>query len=254
ALSRPAKMVFLESPSNPMLDLVDIQAVAELAHRAGAIVVVDNVFGTQTGQKPLELGADMVMYSITKHHDGHGRVLGGALLGSEELIRGDLLKFYRQTGPAISAFNAWVVLKSLETLALRVDRMAANALLIAKALADHPQVEWLRYPHHPSHPQYELARRQMKHGGTVVSFNLRGGKKAAWQMLDALELIDISNNLGDAKSLACHPATTTHSSVAEEDRLAMGIGDGLIRLSVGLEHADDLIADLIGALDSSSRG
>jgi O-succinylhomoserine sulfhydrylase len=254
ALSRPARMVFLESPSNPMLDLVDIRAVAELAHRAGALVVVDNVFGTQTGQKPLELGADMVMYSITKHHDGHGRVLGGALLGSEELIRGDLLKFYRQTGPAISAFNAWVVLKSLETLALRVDRMAANASLVAEALADHPEVDWLRYPYHPSHPQYELARRQMSHGGTIVSFNLKGGKKSAWQVLDALELIDISNNLGDAKSLACHPATTTHSSVAEEDRLAMGIGDGLIRLSVGLEHADDLIADLCGALDTLRHG
>jgi len=254
ALSRPAKIVFLETPSNPMLDLVDIAAVAEMAHRAGALVVVDNVFGTQTGQKPLHLGADLVMYSITKHHDGHGRVLGGALIGSKELIGGDLLKFYRQTGPAISAFNAWVVLKSLETLTLRVDRMAANALAVADALADHPAVASLRYPHHSSHPQFELARRQMAHGGTIVSFDLKGGRSAAWQVLDGLEMIDISNNLGDAKSLACHPATTTHSSVTEQDRLAMGIGDGLVRLSVGLEHADDLIADLRQALDAVSRG
>ena len=252
ALSTPAKMVFLESPSNPRLDLVDITAVADLAHKAGAIVVVDNVFGTQTGQSPLELGADMVMYSLTKHHDGHGRVLGGALLGSEELIHEKLGKFYRQTGPGISSFNAWVLLKSLEDMGLRVERMCANAAVVADALSQHPAVSWVRYPHHVSHPQYPLAKSQMQHGGSIIAFDLAGGKTTAFAFLNRLGLIDISNNLGDSKTLACHPATTTHSSLDQDAKDKIGITDGLIRLSIGLEHQDDLIADLMQALDHLS--
>ncbi len=248
ALADGAQMVFMESPSNPVLDLVDIPAVAKLAHDAGAMVVVDNVFATQTGQSPLELGADLVMYSLTKHHDGHGRVLAGALLGAHDLINGEMLKFYRQTGPAISSFNAWVILKSLDTMALRIDRQAETSMAIADFLAAHPKVNGMRYPHHPSHPQYDLAKRQMRHGGSIVSFEVAGGQAQAFQFLNSLGLIDISNNLGDSKSLACHPATTTHSSLTKEDREDMGIIDGTIRLSVGLEHPDDLIADLSAAL------
>ena len=249
ALATPANIVFLETPSNPLLDCVDIAAVAEMAHKAGAIVIVDNVFATQTGQKPLELGADMVMYSITKHHDGHGRVLGGALIGSSALIEDRLGKFYRQTGPGISAFNAWVVLKSLETMSLRIDRMASNAAAIADVLADHPMIRDLRYPHHAAHPQYELARRQMTHGGSLIAFEVAGGKAGAFAFLNNLGLIDISNNLGDAKSLACHPSTTTHSSLDAAEQAAIGITDGLIRLSVGLEYKDNLLDDLIQSLD-----
>ena len=248
ALADGADMVFLESPSNPMLDLVDIKAVAKLAHDAGAMVVVDNVFATQTGQSPLELGADLVMYSLTKHHDGHGRVLAGALLGSKELLHGDMLKFYRQTGPAISSFNAWLILKSLDSMALRIDRQAENAKAISAFLVGHPKIDEMRYPHHPSHPQFALAQEQMRHGGTIIAFTINGGQTEAFRFLNSLDLIDISNNLGDSKTLACHPATTTHSSVSQEDRVEMGIGDGVIRLSVGLEHPDDVIADLSSAL------
>lgn len=249
ALSQPAQVVFLETPSNPMLELVDIAAVASLAQSAGAITVVDNVFGTQTGQSPLELGADVVMYSITKHHDGHGRVLGGALLGRKDFIEGDLLKFFRQTGPIISPFNAWVVLKSIETMALRVERKAENALALANFLDQHKAVDSVLYPHHPSHPQHDLARRQMRHGGTILSFAVNGGKARAFEALNRLELIDISNNIGDSKSLACHPASTTHHGVGAAARQAMRISDNTLRLSVGLEHADDLIADLAAALN-----
>ena len=248
ALADGAQMVFMESPSNPVLDLVDIPAVVKLAHDAGAMVVVDNVFATQTGQSPLELGADLVMYSLTKHHDGHGRVLAGALLGSHDLINGDMLKFYRQTGPAISSFNAWVILKSLDTMALRINRQAESSMAIAAFLDGHPKMKGMRYPHHPSHPQYDLAKRQMRHGGSIVSFEVAGGQAQAFQFLNSLGLIDISNNLGDTKSLACHPATTTHSSLAKADREDMGVKDGTIRLSVGLEDPDDLIADLSAAL------
>ena len=248
ALSKPAKLVFIESPSNPLLELVDIKAVAKLAHGAGALMVVDNVFGTQTGQAPLALGADMVMYSLTKHHDGHGRVLGGALLGSEELIRGDMLRFFRQTGPMISPFNAWVILKSLETQGMRVERQAETALALAEFLGKQDKVGRVLYPHHPDHPQHDLARKQMAHGGTILSIEVDGGRDEAFALLNKLELIDISNNLGDAKSLACHPASTTHEAVGGEGRKAMGIGENLVRLSVGLEHADDLTDDLGQAL------
>lgn len=251
ALSRPANIVFLESPSNPLLDLVDIKAVAEMAHQAGAMVIVDNVFATQTGQSPIELGADMVMYSLTKHHDGHGRVMGGALLGKADFIEEKLLKFFRITGPVMSPFNAWVVLKSLESMSLRLDKQAATAASIAEALYDHPKIEMMRYPHHPSHPQHELALRQMMHGGPLLSFELKGGKQQAFKMLNALELVDISNNLGDAKTLACHPATTTHSSLSDDERHQMDIKDSLIRLSVGLEDSRDLIDDLLNAIDQA---
>ena len=248
ALATPAKLVFFESPSNPMLDLVDIPAVAELAHAAGAKVVIDNVFATPIAQKPLELGADIVIYSETKHIDGQGRVLGGAVLADEEFIRERMLKFYRQTGPTISPFNAWVLMKSLETIALRVERQAENAAAIAAWLQDRPGVVKMSYPGLESHPQHALARRQMSNGGTLLAFTVAGGRDAAFGALNALRLIDISNNLGDSKTLACHPASTTHSSVGAADRAEMGIDEGSIRISVGLEDIEDLKADLDAAL------
>ena len=248
ALATPAKVVFFESPSNPMLDLVDIPVVAEMAHAAGATVIIDNVFATPIAQRPLELGADIVIYSATKHIDGQGRVLGGAVLADEAFIKDRMLKFYRQTGPTISPFNAWVLLKSLETLALRVDRQAANAAGLASWLEARPDVAELRYPGLASHPQHALAQRQMSNGGTLLSFTLDGGQDAAFKLLNALRLVDISNNLGDSKTLACHPGSTTHSSVSAEERASMGIADGSIRLSVGLEDIEDLKEDLDQAL------
>ena len=251
ALSKPAKVVFFESPSNPMLDLVDIAAVAELAHAAGARVIIDNVFATPIAQRPLELGADIVIYSATKHIDGQGRVLGGAVLASEEFIKDRMMKFYRQTGPSISPFNAWVLLKSLETLSLRVDRQAASALELARWLETRADIADLRYPGLPSHPQHELAARQMSNGGSLLAFTLAGGTETAFRVLNGLRLIDISNNLGDSKTLACHPGSTTHSSVDAADRAEMGITDGSVRLSVGLEDIEDLKADLDQALSGA---
>ena len=251
ALATPAKLVFFESPSNPMLDLVDIEAVAKMAHAAGAKVIIDNVFATPIAQHPLQLGADIVIYSATKHIDGQGRVLGGAVLASEDFIKNKMLKFYRQTGPSISPFNAWVLLKSLETLALRVDRQAATALDLATWLESRTDIAELRYPGLTSHPQHELATRQMSNGGSLLAFTLVGGKDAAFQVLNNLQLIDISNNLGDSKTLACHPGSTTHSSISAADRADMGIADGSIRLSIGLEDAADLKADLEQALNAA---
>jgi O-succinylhomoserine sulfhydrylase len=251
ALATPAKLVFFESPSNPMLDLVDIEAVAKMAHAAGAKVIIDNVFATPIAQHPLQLGADIVIYSATKHIDGQGRVLGGAVLASEDFIKNQMLKFYRQTGPSISPFNAWVLLKSLETLALRVDRQAATALDLATWLESRTDIAELRYPGLTSHPQHELATRQMSNGGSLLAFTLVGGKDAAFQVLNNLQLIDISNNLGDSKTLACHPGSTTHSSISAADRADMGIADGSIRLSIGLEDAADLKADLEQALNAA---
>jgi O-succinylhomoserine sulfhydrylase len=251
ALATPAKLVFFESPSNPMLDLVDIEAVAKMAHAAGAKVIIDNVFATPIAQHPLQLGADIVIYSATKHIDGQGRVLGGAVLASEDFIKNKMLKFYRQTGPSISPFNAWVLLKSLETLALRVDRQAATALDLATWLESRTDIAELRYPGLTSHPQHELATRQMSNGGSLLAFTLVGGKDAAFQVLNNLQLIDISNNLGDSKTLACHPGSTTHSSISATDRADMGIADGSIRLSIGLEDAADLKADLEQALNAA---
>lgn len=251
ALSRPANAVLLESPSNPMLDLVDIRAVCDLARAAGACVVIDNVFATPLYQKPLELGADVVVYSATKHIDGHGRCLGGAVLASEEFMKDRFIPFYRNTGPSMSPFNAWVMAKSLETLELRVERQSATAATVADWLAGRDGVLQVRYPGRTDHPQHALARSQMSGYGSLVTFEVAGGKAAAFRTLDSLGLVDLSNNLGDAKSLACHPATTTHSKLTPEDRADCGITDGVIRLSVGLEHAEDLIADLDQAIGQS---
>jgi O-succinylhomoserine sulfhydrylase len=248
ALSTPAKVVFFESPSNPMLDLVDISAVADMAHSAGAKVIIDNVFATPIAQKPLDLGADIVIYWATKHIDGQGRVLGGAVLADEDFIKERMLKFYRQTGPSISPFNAWVLMKSLETTGLRVERQAQTAATLAAWLKAQPGIAEVRYPGLPSHPQYDLAQRQMSNGGTLLTVTLAGGRTSAFATLNALRLIDISNNLGDSKTLACHPASTTHSSVSAEERAAMGIAEGCIRVSVGLEDVEDLKEDLERAL------
>ncbi|WP_270887753.1 O-succinylhomoserine sulfhydrylase [Pedococcus sp. 5OH_020] len=244
ALSEPTQAVFFETPSNPMQELVDMRAVADLAHAAGARVVVDNVFGTPVFSRPLEHGADVVVYSATKHIDGQGRTLGGAVLGTRDFIDGPVKNLMRHTGPAMSPFNAWVLVKGLETLSLRVTRQAENALAVARALQEHPKVATVLYPWLDSHPQYELARRQMLGGGTVVTFDLDGGKEAAFALMNALEVVDISNNLGDAKSMVTHPATTTHRRLTPQARTAVGITDGTVRISVGLEDPLDVIEDL----------
>jgi O-succinylhomoserine sulfhydrylase len=244
ALSVPTQAVFFETPSNPMQELVDIRAVCDLAHAAGAQVVVDNVFGTPVFSKPLEHGADVVVYSATKHIDGQGRTLGGAVLGTEEFITGPVKNLMRHTGPAMSPFNAWVLVKGLETLALRVEKQAANALELARALEADPRVTRVLYPWLESHPQHDLARRQMLGGGTVVTFEIDGGKDAAFALMNALQVVDISNNLGDAKSMVTHPATTTHRRLTAQARVAIGITDGTVRISVGLEDVRDLVEDL----------
>lgn len=248
ALKPGAACVFFESPSNPGLALVDVQAVCDLAHAAGATVVVDNVFASPLLQKPLELGADVVVYSATKHIDGQGRCLGGAILASKSFVEDKLQPFLRHTGPALSPFNAWVLLKGLETLPLRIDRHVASAETVARHFEGHAKLAGVRYPFLDSHPQSALARRQMKAGGTIVCFDVAGGKEGAFRFLDALSLVDISNNLGDAKSLVTHPATTTHQRLSPEDRLRQGIGPGLVRLSVGLEDVADIIEDVEAAL------
>ena len=248
ALSVPTAAVFFESPSNPMQELVDMEAVCELAHAAGAKVVVDNVFGTPVFSRPLEQGADVIVYSATKHIDGQGRTLGGAVLGTSEFINGPVKNLMRHTGPSMSPFNAWVLLKGLETLSLRVERMAASALVVARMLEAHPKVSRVLYPWLESHPQHDLAKRQMYGGGTVVTFEIAGGKDEAFTVMNSLEIIDISNNLGDAKSLITHPATTTHRRLGEAARLAVGITDGVLRVSVGLEDVRDLVEDLEHAL------
>ena len=248
ALSEPAAAVFFESPSNPMQELVDIAAVCDLAHGAGAKVVVDNVFGTPVFSKPLEQGADVIVYSATKHIDGQCRTLGGAILGTSEFINGPIKNLMRHTGPSMSPFNAWVLLKGLETLTLRDERMVTSALELARVLEAHPKVTRVIYPWLESHPQHDLAKKQMYGGGTVVTFELFGGKDEAFKMMNALEVIDISNNLGDSKSLITHPATTTHRRLGEAGRLAVGITDGVLRVSVGLEDVRDLVEDLERAL------
>ena len=252
ALSKPTKAVFFETPSNPMQSLVDIAAVSEMAHAVGATVVLDNIFATPLLQQGLPLGVDVVIYSGTKHIDGQGRVLGGAILGDKEYIGGPVQTLMRHTGPALSPFNAWVLLKGLETLSVRVNYSTASALRVAEFLEGHPGVSWVRYPFLASHPQYDLAKRQMSGGGTVVTFELKApqgrGKERAFEVLDKLSVIDISNNLGDSKSLITHPATTTHRAMGPEGRAAIGLGDGVVRVSVGLEGTEDLIADLDRAL------
>ena len=249
ALSKKTAVVFMETPSNPTLEIIDVKAVSALAHKAGARVVVDNVFATPILQKPLELGADIVVYSTTKHIDGQGRSLGGAILSNlEDYVVDQLTPFIRNTGPSMSPFNAWVVLKGIETLDLRVRQHCKNARAVADFLGGHKAIARALYPMLASHPQHTLAIAQMTDGGSVVTFEVRGGQAEAFKFIDALELIDISNNLGDAKSLVTHPATTTHQRLTPEDRAKMGIKDNTVRVSVGLEDVDDIKEDLEQAL------
>mgnify|MGYP000614923108 CR=1 FL=1 len=250
ALSKPTKAVFIETPSNPLMEIVDIRFVSDLSHKVGATVIVDNVMASPVLQKPLELGADVVMYSATKHIDGQGRVLAGALLGSFEYIYEKLIPFTRHTGPSLSAFNAWVLVKSLETMELRVTRMAENAQTIAEFLETRKEIKGVRYPGLASHPDHEVIKKQMKAGGTTIGIEFAGTQKDAFRFMDSLRVIDISNNLGDSKSLITHPASTTHRRLSPEVQAEMGITPSVLRLSVGLEHIDDLIKDLTQALNS----
>ena len=250
AATRKTKLFFLESPTNPTLEIYDIAAIAGIAHKAGARLVVDNVFATPLLQQPLKLGADIVVYSATKHIDGGGRVLGGVILADEKFIADNVHTFLRQTGPSLSPFNAWVLLKGLETLAVRVERQSATAVKLADLIADHPKVTRVLYPGRADHPQHEIAKRQMQGGSTLVAFEVKGGQKGAFKVANALEVVRISNNLGDAKSLVTHPSTTTHQRLSEEVRLGLGITQGMLRLSVGLEDAEDLAEDLTRALDT----
>ena len=250
ALAKKVKAVFIETPSNPLLEIVDIRFVSDLAHKVGATVIIDNVMASPVLQKPLELGADVVMYSATKHIDGQGRVLAGAILGSFSYIYEKLIPFVRHTGPTLSAFNAWVLVKSLETMELRVSRMSESAQTIAEFLEGHPKIKSVRYPGLPSHPDFELAKKQMTAGGTTIGIEFVGSQREAFTFMDALCVIDISNNLGDSKSLITHPASTTQRRLSPEDQLKMGITPSVLRLSVGLEHVDDLIKDLDQALSN----
>jgi O-succinylhomoserine sulfhydrylase len=252
AIRPGTKVVFFESPTNPTLDLVDVAAVSKLAHKVGALVIVDNVFATPMLQKPLELGADIVVYSTTKHVDGQGRCLGGVVLGPKKYINETLHAYLKHTGPSMSPFNAWVMLKSLETLPLRVRAACDTAAKLADALADHKGVSKVMYPGRKDHPQYALAQVQMKGAGQMIAFELAGGKAAAFKFLNALKIIKISNNLGDAKSLITHPATTTHQRLKPEQRAELGISDAVVRLSVGLEAFDDLHRDCARALAAAS--
>jgi len=253
AIRPTTKTLFLESPTNPCLHVYDITGIAEIAHAHGATLVVDNVFATPILQKPLALGADCVVYSATKHIDGQGRCLGGVILASKDFIDKNLHNFLRQTGPALSPFNAWVLLKALETLSLRVNQQMQSAARIADVLAAAPQIRNVLYPGRADHPQADIVKKQMLGGGTMVAFDLAGGKPAAFAFANALSIIKISNNLGDAKSLITHPATTTHQRLTPEARASLGIGDGMLRLSVGLEDVEDLLDDLRGALAAVER-
>ncbi len=253
AVRKETKVFFLESPTNPGLEVYDLQAIGDIAHEAGAKLVVDNVFATPMLQRPFDFGADLVVYSATKHIDGQGRCLGGVILGSQQLIDENLHNFLRQTGPALSPFNAWVMLKGLETLPLRVAQQTASARKIADFLAEQKGVARVLYPFRDDHPQAALARKQMSGGGTLVTFDVAGGKEAAFRLANALKIVTISNNLGDAKSLITHPATTTHQRLTPEARARMGIGEGMLRLSVGLEDAEDLIYDLDCGLRAAGR-
>jgi O-succinylhomoserine sulfhydrylase len=250
ALTKPTKAVFIETPSNPLMEITDIRAVSDLAHKVGATVIVDNVMASPILQKPLELGADVVMYSATKHIDGQGRVLAGALLGSFSYIQEKLLPFTRHTGPSLSPFNAWVLLKSLETLEMRVERMNSNAQKIAEFLESRPEIKSVRYPGLASHPDAAVIKKQMSGGGTTIGIEFNGSQKDAFAFMDALRIIDISNNLGDSKSLITHPSSTTHRRLTPEVQASMGITPSVLRLSIGLEHVDDLLKDISQALKS----
>ena len=249
AVQPNTKACFLESPTNPVLEVLDIGEIAKIAHSVGATLVVDNVFATPLFQSPFALGADCVVYSATKHIDGQGRCLGGVVLGSEKFIQDNVQSLIRQTGPSISPFNAWVLLKGLETLSVRVHRQTDTAATVSVALVDHPKVTRMIYPGRPDHPQAAIAQKQMRGGSTLVAFEVKGGKAGAFRFQDALKLIRISNNLGDAKSLITHPATTTHQRIGAAARAELGITDGMVRLSCGLEHPDDVCEDLLAALD-----
>ncbi|WP_321491180.1 O-succinylhomoserine sulfhydrylase [uncultured Hyphomonas sp.] len=248
-IAKGCQLVLIESPANPLLDGVDIAAVSELCRKAGALLVVDNVFATPILQKPLELGADVVVYSATKHMDGQGRVMAGAILCDETRMSEVYDPWLRHMGPAASPFNAWVVLKGLETLQLRVEAQARSAARLADAIADHATISAVRYPHRKDHPHYEIHKKQMRMGGTMMALSVKGGQEAAFRFLNALELVDICNNLGDTKSLACHPSTTTHRALSDEEQASMGLDRSWIRFSVGLEDTDDLESDLIQALN-----
>ena len=250
SLIRPnTKMLYVETPSNPGLDIIDIAAVAELCKKHNVLFVVDNCFATPAVQQPLKYGADLVLHSATKFIDGQGRVLGGVVVGNKELIK-QLYLFIRNTGPSMSPFNAWVLTKSLETLFIRMEKHAANALQLAKALLGHSKLSQVKYPFLPDHPQYEIAKKQMSNGGGLLTFELKGGVNAGRKFLNALKMISMTNNLGDTRSIASHPTSTTHSKLTEEERLAVGITPGLIRISVGLEHPDDILNDILQALDN----
>jgi len=249
ALNKPTDVVFMETPSNPQMDLIDIEAVCSLAHKVGAKVVVDNVFATPILQKPIEFGADIVVYSATKHIDGQGRAMGGAILTNDvEFADGDLLQFLRHTGPSLSPFNAWTLLKGLETLELRMAQHCSNARKVAELLSNHTELSKVIYPGLKTHPQHNLYKKQMSDAGSIVCFELEGGIKQAFKVMNGFKLIDISNNLGDAKSLVTHPASTTHQRLSQEDRDAVGVTDGLVRISVGLEDIEDIMEDLDQAL------
>ncbi len=245
--------LFLESPTNPTLEVIDIKAVADIAHSVGARLIVDNVFATPMWQSPMQLGADIVVYSATKHIDGQGRCLGGVVLADEKFIVDDVMPFIKHTGPHMSPFNAWVLLKGLETLPIRVERQTSTAAKIADALAAHPAVSRLIFPGRADHPQADVVAKQMKAGSTMIAFEVKGGRQGAFAAANALQIIKLSNNLGDAKSLITHPTTTTHQSIGEEARIELGISEGLLRLSIGLEDPGDLIADLTQALDIAAR-
>ncbi len=247
AVTPKTKLFFVESPSNPLTELVDIAAVAAIAHEAGAVLAVDNCFCSPALQQPLKLGADLVIHSATKYLDGQGRVLGGAVCGSKALVD-EVLKFLRTAGPSISPFNAWIILKGLETLKIRMDAQSAAALELARWLEAQPQVERVHYPGLPSHPQYELARRQQRSGGAIVSFEVKGGRPEAWKVVDATRVVSITANLGDTKTTLTHPASTTHGRISPEAREAAGIRESLLRVAVGLESVDDLKADLARGL------
>jgi len=248
AVRPDTKLCFLEAVSNPTLEVIDIQGVAEIAHAQNALVVVDNVFATPVFQNTIGLGADVIIYSTTKHIDGQGRCLGGVILGTKEFVRDVAEPYLKHTGGAMSPFTAWVMLKGIETLDLRCRAQAASSLKIAQSLEGHEKLERVIYPHLPNHPQHDLAKRQMEEGGTVLSLDIKGGKDAAFRFLNGLELVLISNNLGDAKSLVTHPATTTHQRLSAESRKSLGITDGLVRISIGLENSGDLLSDINAAL------
>ncbi len=250
AIRSNTKMIFLETPTNPGLEIIDIKKVSELAKKHNIILNVDNCFATPVGQRPIEFGADLVIHSATKWMDGQGRVLGGVVVGKSELIY-DIYLFCRSTGPALSPFNAWVLSKSLETLDVRMERHASNALFIAQALENHPKIASLRYPWLPSHPQHEIAKKQMLSGGGIVCFDLKGGLESGIRFLNNLELLSLTANLGDTRSIASHPSSTTHAKLSEAERIELSITPGLIRLSVGLEYRDDILNDILQSLDKS---